>query len=65
MSDFFLWGGFVFSVLWHGFSWIWMKVSGEDTDKTDVMTIAMINLGLSGVALCGFGYLAGNTLGGS
>ena len=58
MSEFFLWGGFILSCLWHLFSWVWMTTSGPDTDETVPMTLAMINLGLSGVALCGFGFVA-------
>ena len=65
MSDFFLWGGFVFSLLWHLVSWLKVFINSDDTNVIPIHhrdAIALINLGLSGVALCVFGYLAFNTL---
>jgi len=54
-ADFFLWGGF-FSLLWRGFSWMGIQESFS-AEITDV-TLGIINVGLSDVALCCFGYLA-------
>ena len=66
MSDFFLWGGFVFSLFWHVASWVVYNGSRADDEVTIHDYIAtvlkIINFGLSGVALCVFGYLAFSTL---
>ena len=61
-ADFFLSGGFVFSLLWHGLSWWVIIDSGRNSDSDTKVNLALINLGLSGVALCGFGYLAFGTI---
>ncbi len=74
MSDIFLWGGFVFTLLWHGVSWTNDKfpVSDDDSnfyekqtlfyEKETLYVLRLLNIGLSGVALCGFGYLAFGTI---
>ena len=65
MSDFFLWGGFVFTLLWHSFAWRMFIVgpnNGTAFEKEFQMYVAIINLGISGVALCCFGYLAFGTI---
>ena len=61
LSDFFLWGGFVFTLLWHGISWLVFRDLYHSDSDTEVQ-LAVTNVGLSGVALCCFGYLAFNTL---
>ena len=60
-ADFFLWGGFVFTLLWHLWSWACMTIRNPDSDQASVQTLCLINLGLSGVALCMFGSLAFGT----
>ena len=40
--DFFLWGGFVFSLLWHGLSWFVITDLGFNSDSD-----TEVNLGLS------------------
>jgi len=57
MSNFFLWGGFVFCVVWHFFSHglVWTH-STNDVEGT--LSQHVINLGLSGVSLCYFGMQA-------
>ena len=73
MSDFFLWGGFVFTLLWHGISWfgnenspVKESILGKDDShfytKQTLHVLQKLNVGLSGVALCCFGYLAFGTI---
>ena len=51
-GEWFLWGGFVFSCLWHLQAHLFARVVPDEQ-----LTIGYINLGLSGVAFCAFGYL--------
>ena len=65
MSDFFLWGGFVFTLLWHGISWLVfgdLYQSDSNTVAGYEVQLAFTNVDLSGVALCCFGYLAFGTI---
>ena len=56
-AEWFLWGGFWFSVVWHAFSWWLFKVTFDQANEAAPMSLAIMNLGLSGVALCGFGLI--------
>ena len=60
MFSFFMWGGFVFSLVWHLSSLRIMFVA--IIDLADGVNHAadsiMINIGLSGISLCYFGMLA-------
>jgi hypothetical protein len=64
MSEFLLWGGFVFSLLWHlPTLWIYIFLltgSGvvDDPHRGTITILITISLGLSGVSLCAFGYFA-------
>jgi hypothetical protein len=56
MSDFFMWGGFVFCAIWHFYSWSMLlppsfEGYGTKTDMTD-------SIGFSGMGLCYFGMQA-------
>ena len=88
MSDFFLWGGFIFSLFWHVYWWLPQEALHKGFDQrrfnkdqetsleemSDVQRLAFkdrvrtrlalefLNLGLSGIALCVFGYLAFQTV---
>ena len=55
MSNFFMWGGFVFCALYHVISYqlIFTGNDGEDTFGQN-----MTNVGLSGIGLCYFGMQA-------
>jgi hypothetical protein len=67
MSEFFLWGGFVFSLLWHlptliVVMIIYLQSREPDFDpsgrasRENLVTFALCFL--SGVSLCAFGYFA-------
>ena len=58
-ADFFLWGGFLCSLVWHLDSWRWVRT--REGDSREVRLVSQLNNGLSGVALCCFGYLAFGT----
>ena len=59
MSDFFMWGGLVYSVIWHFIALFWNHTEVQSPDTlNNVMNSAMINVGLSGVSLCYFGMQA-------
>ena len=56
MSDFFMWGGLVYSLIWHLIAVFWNHTERQSRDTlNNVMNSAMINIGLSGVCLCYFG----------
>ena len=57
-AEWFLWGGFGFSVVWHLVSWFVAWAAWDIADESAPMILAIINLGLSAVALCGFGLIA-------
>jgi len=88
-ADFFLWGGFIFALLWHLVLWFRvfkvyatkdfrLQIRGMsapeiaelgkfDFDKYLLLnniniSVTILNFALSGVALCGFGYLAFGTI---
>ncbi len=59
MSDFFIWGGFVYCVIWHLFAIFWNHTETLPSKTTvEIMNSAMMNIGLSGVCLCYFGMQA-------
>lgn len=61
MVGFFLWGGFVFSLLWHIpalISSLFVIWEGRAGYESWVVTLTHINCGLSGVSVCAFGYLS-------
>lgn len=67
MSEFFLWGGFVFSLLWHLYILMFVMVIYLQSREPDydhsggvaVETLVTFALCLlSGVSLCAFGYFA-------
>ena len=60
-ADFFLGGGLLLSLLWHLFSllviWSEWKSGLVATYSNENLFLLALNVGLSGVAFCGFGYL--------
>ena len=59
MVDFFMWGGFIFCVIWHVISHLLLWADGGRAGSHDTAMFAlMANIGLSGVSLCYFGMLA-------
>jgi len=56
-AEWFLWGGLVISGLWHVASWFVWTMPTEVNDMFGPMAVAMLNMGLSAVSVCGFGYL--------
>ena len=56
-GEWFLWGGFVFSCLWHFLSWATNKFKYDESQEGIGIPLVLMNLGLSGVSLCAFGYL--------
>lgn len=58
MFSFFMWGGFVFCVIWHVISLLllWSEFP-RNPESSDLLALG-INVGLSGVSLCYFGMLA-------
>ncbi len=56
MSSFFLWSGFVFSLLSHIVSWVLLNTIKDKSKEADSILSLMI-LFLTGVAVNAFGYL--------
>ena len=57
MSNFFMWGGFVFCTLWHiGYLAVFYHnfTSGDETSRE----IQALHVGISGISLCYFGMQA-------
>ena len=57
MSDYFMWGGFVFCALYHVISYR-LLFSDYNAQSGGTVDTAMINVGLSGIGLCYFGMQA-------
>jgi hypothetical protein len=57
MSNFFMWGGFVFCALYHVISYLFI-LSPNNTREDGTFGQHMTNLGLSGIGLCYFGMQA-------
>ena len=51
----FLWGGFILARVWHLLAW--QFVFDNDPNAPDNNHDTQLNWGLSGTALCAFGYL--------
>ena len=60
-GEFFLWGGFVLGCLWHLFAWVLGAATAGYSVTTEgnvsLHVLVLLNVGISGVTLCAFGYL--------
>ena len=60
-GEWFLWIGFVGSLVWHLVSWFIyiypFSYEGQGFEDAVVTTLQIINFGLSGISFCLLGYL--------